>query len=61
MKKLTAALANGDLRPKERVLLLVHDRVAKDKTGKEILSEADKHALQDGWRPEDNQQVDEYN
>ena len=61
MKNLTTALRTGDLRPKERVLLLVQSRIAKDKTGKEILTEADKHALNEGWRPDNNDQVHEYN
>jgi hypothetical protein len=61
MNKLTTTLRTGDLRPKERVLLQVHNEVAKDKTGKETLSEADIHALGAGWRPENNEQAREYN
>lgn len=49
------------MKPKERVLLLLHDAINKDKTGKEILTEADRHALSDGWRPENNREADEYN
>lgn len=61
MKNLTAALKTQGLRPKERVLLLVRNHVAKQQTGKEILTEADKYSLVEGWRPENNAQVDEYN
>ena len=58
---LTQSLMNGNLTPKERVLLLVQNHVAKDKTGTEILTEADKHALCEGWKPKDNHEVREYN
>jgi len=61
MKNLTALLQKGNLSPKERVLLWVHNVVNKDKTGKEILTEADKHALSEGWTPKDNYEVKEYN
>jgi hypothetical protein len=61
MKKLTTALKTGNLKPKERVMLLFQNDVAKDKTGKEILSPADQHALSKGWRPENNEQAREYN
>lgn len=61
MRNLTTALQAGELRPKERVLLLVQNDIAKGKTGKEILSAADKHALSEGWKPKDNNEVHEYN
>ncbi len=61
MQKLTTSIQKGDLKPKERVLLLLHDAINKERTGKEILTEADRHALSDGWRPENNREVDEYN
>lgn len=47
--------------PKERFLLLVQNDVHKDKYKKQILTEADKHALSDGWKPKDNFEVKEYN
>jgi hypothetical protein len=61
MKNITAMLQNGNLTPKERVLFLVHNYVNKDKTGNEILTEADKHTLCEGWKPKDNYEVKEYN
>ena len=61
MKSITAMLQSGNLTPKERVLLWVHDAVNKDLTGKEILTEADKNALITNWRPENNWEVQEYN
>ena len=36
MKKLITSLQNGNLTPKDRVLLLVHSYIEEDKTGKEI-------------------------
>ncbi len=61
MKNLTVAMRDGDLRPKERMILQVHNRVAKEKTGKEILTEAEIHALGEGWRPSRNEDAREYN
>lgn len=61
MKDLTTALKSGGLKPKERVLLLVRNDVMKDQAGREILTEADKYSLSEGWRPENNDQVHEYN
>jgi len=60
-KNLINALQKGNLKPKDRVLLLVHNAVKKETTGKELLSEAEKHAISDGWQPTDNEQVKEYN
>ncbi len=42
-------------------MLQVHNRVAKEKTGKEILTEAEIHALGEGWRPSRNEDAREYN
>lgn len=61
MKNLSTALSAGNLRPKERVMLLVQNHVAKDRTGKETLTDADKYALSEGWKPKDNYEVKEYN
>jgi len=61
MKNLNNALQKGNLTPKERVLLLVHDAVKKETTGKGVLSETEKHAISDGWQPANNEQVKEYN
>lgn len=61
MKKLNTLLEKGNLTPKERILLLVHNNVTKNTTGKEILTEADKYAICDAWKPKDNNEVREYN
>ena len=54
-------LKRGNLTPKERVLLMVQNNIKKEREGKEILTEADKHALIEGWTPKDNNEVAEYN
>lgn len=61
MKNLTDILSRGNLTPKERMLLLVHNQAQKEKTGKETLSEADKYTIQEGWRPKNNYEVREFN
>jgi hypothetical protein len=61
VKDLTNFLKNGDITAKERALLLVKNYIEFDKTGKEPLSKADKHALVEGWRPKDNYEAEEYN
>lgn len=61
MKNLTNALQKGNLTPKERVLLLVHNAIKEETTGKGILSEAERHVLSDGWQPINNEQIREYN
>lgn len=42
-------MQKGNLMSKERVLLLVVDMASREWDGKEILTEADKHALSEGW------------
>ena len=36
MQKLTTLMQRGELTPKERVLLLLHDSINKEKTGKQL-------------------------
>jgi len=61
MKNLTTALQKGNLKPKDRVLLIVQNQVKLETTGKAVLSEAEIHALDTGWQPKDNFEVKEYN
>lgn len=61
MKDLTTLLSKGNLTPKERVLLLVANQVSEERDGKQILTDADKHALMQGWTPKDNSEAREYN
>jgi len=60
-KDFSQLLAKGNFTPKERVLLLVNDIMTRDEKGKGILSEADKHALTEGWTPTSNLEAEEYN
>jgi len=60
-KNITALLQKGNLTPKERFLLIVANEVSEERDGKSILTEADKHALSEGWTPKDNNEVREYN
>lgn len=61
MKNLTTALQKGNIRPKDRMILLVQDYVSKDKDKKSILTDADKQALIDNWIPKTSAEADEYN
>lgn len=61
MKNISDLLRTGNLTPKERILLLIHDDINELKTGKKTLTEADIYALSDGWKPKDNFEVREYN
>lgn len=61
MKNLTTMLQKGNIKPKDRVKLLVADMASKERDGKELLSKADRHALSEGWTPKDNEEVREYN
>ena len=60
-KNITSILQRGNITPKKRVLLLVADEVSQERDGKALLTEADKHALSEGWTPKDNNEVSEYN
>jgi len=60
-KNISSLLQRGNLKPKERVLLLVANQVSKEKDGKSILTEADEYALSEGWTPANNDEVREYN
>ena len=54
-------MQKGNIRPRDRVLFLVHDFVAEEKTGKGILTEADKFAIAKGWVAKNNTDAKEYN
>ena len=60
-KNISSLLQKGNLKPKERVLLLVANQVSKEKDGKSILTEADEYALSEGWIPANNDEIREYN
>jgi len=60
-KNITSILQRGNIKPKDRVLLLVADDVSRERDGKALLTDADRHALSEGWTPKDNNEVKEYN
>ncbi len=60
MKNLTNILQNGNLKAREKYILLIQNDIHKAKTGKEILTPADKNALEN-WRAKDNNEAREWN
>lgn len=60
-KNITSILQRGNIKPSDRVKLLVADMASKERDGKTLLTEADKHALSEGWTPKNNEEVREYN
>jgi hypothetical protein len=60
-KNITALLQRGNIKPSDRVKLLVADMASRERDGKPLLTEADKHALREGWTPKNNEEVREYN
>ena len=61
MKNLSTLLGNGNLTPRERVTLRVHDEVKESMTGVGSLTDADLYALTNGWTPKGNGEAREYN
>lgn len=61
MKDLTKIIQKGNLTARERALLVVRNDAHLLKTGKTLLSEADLIALTTNWRPETNQEAEQYN
>ena len=61
MKNLTTAFKTGDLRPKERVLLLVHNTVKRRRPAKRFSPKPTSMRSCEGWRPANNDEVHEYN
>lgn len=60
-KNITSILQRGNIKPSDRVKLLVADDVSRERDKKALLTEADRHALSEGWTPKDNNEVKEYN
>ena len=60
-KNITSILQRGNIKPSDRVKLLVADDVSRERDKKALLTEADKHALREGWTPKNNNEVKEYN
>ena len=59
-KNISSLLQKGNLTPKQRYLLIIQNDVAKAKTGKEILTEADIKGLE-GWHAQTNEEAREWN
>lgn len=53
-------LLKGNLTPTEKFLMLIHDEINKVKTGKEILTPADRDALEN-WKAQNNSEAHEWN
>ncbi len=60
-KNITSILQRGNIKPSDRVKLLVADMASRERDGKALLTEADKYALSEGWTPKNNEEVREYN
>jgi len=75
-KNISSLLQRGNLTPRERYILLIQNDIAKAQDavkkwgsgddlgeikGKGFLSEADEYALSEGWTPEDDDEVREWN
>lgn len=60
-KNISSILQRGNIKPSDRVRLLVADMASRERDGKTLLTEADKHALSEGWTPKNNEEVREYN
>lgn len=53
-------LSRGNLTPKEKFILLIQNDIARERTGKEILTPADKEALEN-WKAQNNSEAHEWN
>jgi len=61
MKNISDLLRTGNLTPKERILMCIHDEINEMKTGVKSLTPSDLYALSSGWRPKDSYEAQEYN
>ena len=61
MKDIGRILQKGNLTPKERVKLLAHNAINKERKGKALLTDADEEAIGNGWRPQNNYEATEFN
>jgi hypothetical protein len=60
MKSIANMLSRGNLTPREKFLLLIHNDLQRMKTGKEALTPADKAALEN-WSAKTNEEAREWN
>ena len=59
-KNISSLLQKGNLTPKQRYLLIIQNDIARAKTGKEILTEADIKGLE-SWHAQTNEEAREWN
>jgi hypothetical protein len=59
-KNISNLLARGNLTPREKFLLLIHNDIERMKTGKDALTPADKEALEN-WQAHTNEDAREWN
>jgi len=59
-KNISSLLQKGNLTPKQRYLLIIQNDIARARTGKEILTEADIKGLE-GWHAQTNEEAREWN
>ncbi|MFA6227430.1 MAG: hypothetical protein WC631_03065 [Candidatus Paceibacterota bacterium] len=60
MKSISNILNRGNLTPRERYILLIQNDIHRSKTGKDILTPADKEALEN-WKAQNNTEANEWN
>lgn len=60
MRNISNMLSRGNLTPKERYIMLIQNDIARERTGKEILTPADKEALEN-WKAQNNSEAHEWN
>jgi hypothetical protein len=60
MKNISTMLGKGNLTPREKFLLLIHNDMQRAKTGKDILTAADKEVLEN-WHASTNEEAREWN
>lgn len=61
MKNISDLLRTGNLTPKERILMCIHDEINEMKTGIKSLTPSDLYALSSGWRPKDSYEAQDFN
>jgi len=61
MKDITKLLRKGNITPRERVLLVIKNDAHQQKTGKNLVTEADIAALTINWNPSDYRHAQQYN
>lgn len=61
MRDLSKILKKSNLKPKDRILLSIHNDISKMKEGKSVLTEADLYSLCENWTPKDSFEAKEYN